>query len=1121
MPFGIPSLRGVLKWPPTPTLIIAASGLVIAVVAVTHRIWRGGGKKAIDPDGKKLDSKTKGKEYSGSRFSFYYEHRAPTPVQRKGSACVVTKEKEDTVKADTQIVGVPKKKQDRPNGTIPFEKILKVEEIALKTVIPENLTGENTADVFVRKPDIVCDRPNGSVPLENLKADGIEQKVITERQTVLDVISDAKADTSVEKQKSNFEASIETDETKRAEVHEPQSSPEVSKETVRSEDQFPLLPENPSHLAFVKEAELGSTTVEKPDSPKLMTLVQSVVPGSKGVEIISVEELIVPAKALPSQCGQVAIDKTKETSVSKPVGRGDFQVDVIQENEVSEISNEKDDSDVEKLNHTLCGDSGSSFEVTQIDCDSSCEIVEGTVKVGYLKDAGSKASVKTQCSESVVDSSVQLTEPTSDTLPVTEDSCSLSFQNTLSSENSHIENIPYTSLSSETIVNHPKEIHSNFLQTKESIVLSGVTKEKEVLESTKAGEISEDCCKEPNQEFNNQEAVVVSSIEKDVKEVHKEVSNKESSASEDEKQEVVVETNSDCAAKMKSEEVELLSSAGLGGLKDNEVKLIPLERKSKIMEESVMSPKGKSGKRKGKKQKKILKEEEVINKLDSMERKTIVELKDESLETGHSVEDNNGKSSQRHASGINSPSLPNFPDNRSEGSSCGDSGKGRSDVTTPGGLEEELREGSFSNHFSPPCSTSGPEEEDEDRVRRASGSTAEDGSHEELGSAIGGEDIVANSPVPLGSDELVMPVALPVYPGMVPITPPPSVYEFVIPQGLVGRLIGKHGSFVNLIKARTSATIFIKTHPETNKLKVCAIEGTEDEIQAALEMIREKFPLRRYSSMTLEQVFFLPLPPPTFTLIPDSLPLQLVEGVSNDVILSALVSPSHYFLQQPTHPTYPTLAKQDMWMAMSYQDANAPMLPEDIKAGIICAAPTMGGWYRAQIVNVEELPSVAEDESTEEGELVKWCDVRFVDYGGYERLPAHFLRQIRSDFMTLPFQASECYLASVVPAASNKNEVADVWSDAAYALVEELTQAQVLKAQVVGHSPDGLPLVLLYAYSQTLGQVVQVNEELVNHGLALWAMPVIEPDQVFVNNGTDNVSGEENPDETETEAISA
>lgn len=46
----------------------------------------------------------------------------------------------------------------------------------------------------------------------------------------------------------------------------------------------------------------------------------------------------------------------------------------------------------------------------------------------------------------------------------------------------------------------------------------------------------------------------------------------------------------------------------------------------------------------------------------------------------------------------------------------------------------------------------------------------------------------------------------------------------------------------------------------------------------------------------------------------------------------------------------------------------------------------------------------------------KLCDVKFVDYGGYMTMPVSLLRQIRFDFVNLPFQAAECYLAGVKPA---------------------------------------------------------------------------------------------------------
>lgn len=62
--------------------------------------------------------------------------------------------------------------------------------------------------------------------------------------------------------------------------------------------------------------------------------------------------------------------------------------------------------------------------------------------------------------------------------------------------------------------------------------------------------------------------------------------------------------------------------------------------------------------------------------------------------------------------------------------------------------------------------------------------------------------------------------------------PGPSVYEFVLPQALVGKLIGRHGAFVQQIKSKTNASVLIKRHPDTGKLKICAVEGKHCMVQA-------------------------------------------------------------------------------------------------------------------------------------------------------------------------------------------------------------------------------------------------------------------------------------------------
>jgi len=133
---------------------------------------------------------------------------------------------------------------------------------------------------------------------------------------------------------------------------------------------------------------------------------------------------------------------------------------------------------------------------------------------------------------------------------------------------------------------------------------------------------------------------------------------------------------------------------------------------------------------------------------------------------------------------------------------------------------------------------------------------------------------------------------------------------------------------------------------------------------------------------------------------------------------------------------------------------------------VICAAPVLGGWYRAQSIDVYE--------DTDEA-LVK-----FVDYGGYCRVPASDLRQIRSDFMTLPFQATECYLANITPVDETEG-----WSSDALSLFESLCLGKVIEARVSGHSPDNVPSVELFT-STPESKSVLINRVLVDRGYAAW-----------------------------------
>lgn len=87
-------------------------------------------------------------------------------------------------------------------------------------------------------------------------------------------------------------------------------------------------------------------------------------------------------------------------------------------------------------------------------------------------------------------------------------------------------------------------------------------------------------------------------------------------------------------------------------------------------------------------------------------------------------------------------------------------------------------------------------------------------------------------------------------------------------------------------------------------------------------------------------------------------------------------------------------------MDQSYRLGESPLLNE-ISNGIVCAGHIQQSWVRIEIVDHDSVAQI--------------CIGKYLDYGGYCSLPFSELRQIRTDFMTIPFQAMECVLGNVVP----------------------------------------------------------------------------------------------------------
>lgn len=295
---------------------------------------------------------------------------------------------------------------------------------------------------------------------------------------------------------------------------------------------------------------------------------------------------------------------------------------------------------------------------------------------------------------------------------------------------------------------------------------------------------------------------------------------------------------------------------------------------------------------------------------------------------------------------------------------------------------------------------------------------------------------------------------------------PVTSYEFLLPVYLVSKLLGRKASFVQLIKAKTGVNVLIKRNIDTHKTKICSLEGTQAEIDNALALIRRKFPEKRFSALTLQRVHVgqtenvVPLPLIDTTCFH----LQLVEGINNDVAVSSIVNGGHVFLQQPLHPSFPSLNTMQQCMNQSYNMIETPQLPE-ITENAICVAAVQDNWYRVQIVSHN-----ADNNS---------CLVKYLDYGGYASVPIINLRQIRTDFMGVPFQSIECVLSNVKPIDEKG------WTPEASEVLYGLTKGLILQAQVAGYTSEGLPEIYLFA-SLARDNVIFINQELAARQLAVW-----------------------------------
>jgi len=162
--------------------------------------------------------------------------------------------------------------------------------------------------------------------------------------------------------------------------------------------------------------------------------------------------------------------------------------------------------------------------------------------------------------------------------------------------------------------------------------------------------------------------------------------------------------------------------------------------------------------------------------------------------------------------------------------------------------------------------------------------------------------------------------------------------------------------------------------------------------------------------------------------------------VVHDLTVSCVVDSCRVFLQQMKNPTFEGLRHLEEELFSTYTMLQPKPLLRPIAQGSVLAVFSDAKWYRCQVVSYNS------KEDT--------CDIKFVDHGGYTTVPASDLRQLKSDFLRLPFQAIEVYLAHVNPS------VEEIQID----LTSEILFHGNISIKLLGQADDGIPMIQAYYY---------------------------------------------------------
>lgn len=278
-----------------------------------------------------------------------------------------------------------------------------------------------------------------------------------------------------------------------------------------------------------------------------------------------------------------------------------------------------------------------------------------------------------------------------------------------------------------------------------------------------------------------------------------------------------------------------------------------------------------------------------------------------------------------------------------------------------------------------------------------------------------------------------------------------AVLEYLIPDDLCGKIIGKHGKAVKDINEKTGAYVCIETEKIDDRC-ILSISGLLSQAQEA-----EKVYLSKFKSSLQKYVANMPSDPKV-----ESVCLECNKSVN--VIVTAVVNAGNLSLQIFDSDVDSKLVKLQSDIHNSYSTPPQRVFYHDSrkpKMGELCISFIDNMWYRVQV-----------QEYLDDSQVV----VFFVDYGGNVVVPWQMLYKIRKELLDLPAQAIQCYMAKVFPTGQED------FSYSANLTCNQLVEGKVLRAYV--HSVyEDVPCVELFYTNEETNLETSVNRNLVEWGL--------------------------------------